>query len=192
MKDIKLREIEIEEFKKDVYSYYVKIFPREERKTLKRIEQACEERRTKIIKIIDKNKFVGFMLLNRIKEKGYIVLDYLAILPQYRSSQVGTRALKILIEEEKESSGIFIEIEKPGLGKNKIENEIREKRRKFYEKIGFKKLSFDVDLFNIIYSTYLIPNIENDEETIIKEILEIYDTMCGKERARKNCKVIRK
>ena len=38
------------------------------------------------------------------------------ILPQYRNSKCGTKALQILLEQEKENSGIFIEIEKVGLG----------------------------------------------------------------------------
>lgn len=53
------------------------------------------------------------MILNRVKANGYAVLDYLAILPQYRNNKIGTKALKILLEQEKQSSGIFVEIEKP-------------------------------------------------------------------------------
>jgi len=191
VEDIKLKEIEMEEFKEEAYTHYIKIFPKEERKSLKAIEIAHKKGYTKIIKVLYKNEFVGFMILNRIKEKGYIVLDYFAILPQFRNSQIGTKALRKLIEEEKENSGIFIEIEKPGLGENEEENLIRQKRSKFYENVGFRKLDFDLDLFNIIYTPCLFSNIENNETLIISEILEIYDVMCGKERARKNCRIIK-
>ena len=96
---------------------------------------------TKIIKILYENEMVGFMLLNRVKNKGYTVLDYFAILPQYRNKKFGTKALQILLEQEKENSGIFVEIEKIGLGKDIEENLLREKRKNFYEKLGFKKLN---------------------------------------------------
>ena len=132
------------------------------------------------------------MLLNRVKDKGYAVLDYLAILPQYRNSKFGTTALHILLEQEKESRGIFIEIEKVGLGKDIEENLLREKRRNFYEKIGFKKLNFDLFLFDVIYTPYLFSNIKDNEDMIIDEILNIYEAISGKERIKQNCKILKK
>ncbi len=130
-------------------------------------------------------------MLNRVKDKGYAVLDYLAILPQYRNSGFGTKALQSLLEEEKENSGIFIEIEKVGLGKDIEENLLREKRKEFYEKLGFIKLNFDLFLFDVIYTPYLFSNIKYDENIIINEILNIYESISGKERIKENCKIIR-
>ena len=131
------------------------------------------------------------MVINRIKDKGYVLLDYLAILPQYRNYKIGTKALKILLEQEKENSGVFIEIEKVGLGKNVEENIVREKRKNFYERIGFKKLNFEVLLSDVIYTPYLFPNIENDEDISIDEIMNIYESILGKEKVKKNCKTIK-
>lgn len=74
------------------------------------------------------------MILNKVKDKGYAVLDYLAILPRYRNNKFGTKALQILLEQERENSGIFIEIEKVGLGKEIEDKLLREKRNNFYEK----------------------------------------------------------
>ena len=74
------------------------------------------------------------MILNKVKDKGYAVLDYLAILPRYRNNKFGTKALQILLEQERENSGIFIEIEKVGLGKEIEDKLLREKRNNFYKK----------------------------------------------------------
>lgn len=188
---MELKDIDIEKFKKEVYSYYLEIFPEDERKPLELIKSSYEKHYTKIIEIIYKNEMVGFMLLNRVKDNGYAVLDYLAILPQYRNSKFGTKALQILLEQEKENSGIFIEIEKVGLGNSEEENLLREKRKNFYEKIGFKKLNFDLILFNVIYTPYLFSNKKDDEDFIIGEIFSIYKAISGKERIRKNCKVVK-
>ena len=38
----------------------------------------------------------------------------------------------------------------------KRKNTQREERQKFYEKLGFKKLNFDLWLFDVIYTPYLI------------------------------------
>ncbi|MCI8291721.1 MAG: GNAT family N-acetyltransferase, partial [Clostridia bacterium] len=155
MEDITLEHITIEEFKKEIYSYYLEIFPEEERKTIKQIETGYRKGYVKIIKIVNQNQLVGFMTLNRVKENGYIILDYLAILPEYRKKQFGTKALKLLFEEEKENKGIFIEIEKVGLGKDESENLVRKKRKAFYENVGCKELNFDLFLYGVIYTPLL-------------------------------------
>lgn len=191
MEDIKLKNIDVEEFKKEVYSYYLEIFPEDEKKPLELIKSSYEKHYTKIIEILYKSEMVGFMLLNRIKDKGYAILDYLAILPQYRNSKFGTKALQILLEQEKESRGIFVEIEKLGLGNSEEENLLREKRKNFYEKIGFKKLNFDLILFNVIYTPYLFSNKYDNEDVIIEDIFNIYEAISGKQRIEQNCKVVK-
>lgn len=192
MEDMKLKYIDIDEFKKEVYPYYLEIFPKDERKPVELIQSSYKKQYTKIIEILYKSEMVGFMLLNRVKAKGYAVLDYLAILPQYRNSKFGTKALQILLEQEREGRGIFIEIEKVGLGKDIKENLLREKRKNFYERIGFKKLNFDLDLFEVTYTPYLFSNIKDDEDMIINEILNIYESISGKERIKQNCKIIKR
>lgn len=192
MEDMKLKYIDIDKFEKEVYSYYLEIFPENERKPLELIQSSYKKQYTKIIEILYKNEMVGFMLLNRVKDKGYVVLDYLAILPQYRNSKFGTKALQILLEQEKENNGIFIEIEKVGLGKDIEDNLLREKRKNFYEKLGFRKLNFDLLLFDVIYTPYLFSNIKYDENKIISEILNIYEAISGKGRIEENCKIIKK
>ena len=192
MEDIKLKYINISEFEKEVYSYYLDIFPEEERKPLQLIKSSYERKITNIIEILCENEIVGFMLLNRLKDRGYAVLDYLAIFPQYRNNEFGTKALKILLEQEKENNGIFVEIEKIGLGNDVEDNLSREKRKKFYEKLGFRKLNFDLVLFDVIYTPYIFSNINEDEDIIISEIFNIYEAISGKERIKQNCKIIKK
>ncbi len=183
--------IDIKEFKEEIYPYYLKIFPEDERKPINLIETSWRKKYTKIIKIVNQNVLVGFMILNKVKEKGYAGLDYFAILSEYRNKGFGSKALKILIDMEKENNGIFIEIEKVGLGKDEKENIIREKRKAFYEKIGFRKLNFDLELFQVIYIPYVFSNIPIDEEKVMKEMFDIYETIVGKEKIRINCKVIK-
>lgn len=174
---MKLQYIDINEFKENIYSYYQKIFPKEERKPLKMIIDSYNKGLTKIIKILNNTTLIGFMIINRVKKNGYAVMDYFAILPQYRNRGFGTKALKLLTEQEKNTNGIFIEIEKIGLGKDKEENMVRERRKNFYEKIGFKKLKFDLLLYNVIFMPYIFSNIEINENFIIKEIIDIYKSI---------------
>lgn len=192
MDDINLKYIDINDFKKEIYQYYLGIFPEEERKPLELLQSSYDRQYTKIIKILNKDKIIGFMILNRVKDKGYAVLDYLAILSPYRNSGFGTKALQLLLNQEKENSGIFVEIEKVGLGENVKENIEREKRKNFYEKLGFKKLNFDIFLFDVVYTPYLFSNINVDENIIIDEVLNIYESISGKDRIKQYCKITKK
>jgi len=58
MEDLKLKYINIDEFKKDVYSYYLEIFPEDERKPLGLIQSSYEKKYTKIIEILYKNEMI--------------------------------------------------------------------------------------------------------------------------------------
>lgn len=78
-----------------------------------------------------------------------------------------------------------------GLGKDTEENLLREKRKQFYERVGFKKLKFDLFLFDVIYTPYLFSNIKDDENMIIGEIFNIYEAISGKEKIKQNCKIIK-
>ena len=191
MEDMKLKDIDIDKFEKEIYTYYLDIFPDDERKPLELLHSSYEKHYTRIIEILYKNEIIGFMILNKVKDMGYAVLDYFAILPQYRNNKFGTKALQMLLEQERNNSGIFIETEKVGLGKDTEENLLREKRKNFYEKMGFRKLNFELFLFGVVYTPYLFSNIKDNEDIIIGEILNIYESISGKERIKQNCKIIK-
>lgn len=141
--------------------------------------------------MVEKN-FIGFFIVNTVRNIKYIHLDYFAILPEYQSKGYGTEAIRKLKEEYKDYYGIFIEIEKVGEGRTLEENEIRQKRAKFYERIGFSKMKFDIDLYQVIYSAYILKCSVNEiEENVIEDILAIYRTIFGEEGLKKNCKVIK-
>jgi len=189
MKDMELKDIGIHEFEKEIYPYYLEIFPKDERKTLGLLKSLFNNGYTKIIEILYKNEIVGFMISNKIKDKGYVWLDYFAILPQYRNNKLGTKALQLLLK--KEDNGVFIEIEKVGLGKNAEENVLREKRKNFYEKIGFQKLNVDFLLFDVIYTPYIFLKSKEPENIIVDNIFNVYEGVVGKERIKQNCKILK-
>ena len=68
-----LLNIGIEEFKKVVYPKYIKIFPKEERKELKTIEDNFSKNMTRFIKICENDKFIGFFIINTIPNNKYLL-----------------------------------------------------------------------------------------------------------------------
>lgn len=189
-----LINIGIEEFQKEVYPEYIKIFPKEERKELKTIEENYDKKITKFIKICENNQFIGFFIINTIQNSQYIQLDYFAILEPYQNKGYGTKAIQLLKSQMEAYDGIFVEIEKLGLGKDKQDNIVRERRAKFYENLGFEKLDFELKWFGtLILSIYILPistNKDNENE-ILKNMFEIYVSVHGKEKVERDCKVIK-
>lgn len=188
-----LINIGINEFKNKVYPEYIKIFPNEERKELKTIEKNYDKKIMKFVKICENNQFVGFFIINTIKNSKYVQLDYFAILEKYQNKGYGTKAIQLLKSQMKEYDGIFVEIEKLDLGKDEQDNLLRERRVKFYENLGFEKLNFELKWFEtLMLSIYVLPisTYTDTEENIMKNMFQIYIAVHGKEKVDKDCKVI--
>ncbi len=190
---ITLENIDINEFKNIVYPEYLKLFPKEERKSLEEIEKNYDKGIAKFIKIKHNDEFVGFLMLNTIRESKYIQLDYFAILPKYQSKGYGSKVIKELKNKCKDYVGIIIEVETLGLGKDYEENKIRAKRVAFYERLGFTKLNYELKWFNkVVFSLYILNNSINKESDseILKNMFNIYYATHGKERVDTNCEII--
>ncbi len=189
-----LVNIGIEEFKKIVYPEYVSIFPKEERKEFKVLEDNFNKKITRFIKICENDIFVGFFIINTTEKNQYIQLDYFAILPLYQNKGYGTKAMQLLKKQMQAYDGIFVEIEKLGLGKDKQDNLLRERRAKFYQTLGFEKLNFELKWFEtLILSIYVLPifTYKDSDEKIMENMFQIYISVHGKEKVDRDCKIIK-
>lgn len=192
---MELININYEEFKAEIYQKYIEIFPEEERKSLETIEKNYNKNITRFIKIDEEKELIGFCIMNSIENNRYMQLDYFAILPEYQNKGYGTKAIKELEKVVQNYDAIFVEIEKLGYGANTAENEIREKRAKFYERLGFHKLDTNLKWFNSLFlSVYYLKlndNLIYDEEEILNNIFGIYYKVHGKKKVDENCEIIK-
>lgn len=191
---MELIEIEAKTFKKEIYSLYKTLFPVNERKPYYKIASFVKKGISVILKIEHQGQIIGFCIINKIRRIEYIHLEYFGIFPEHQGKGYGTEILKKLKEKYIEYRGILIEIEKLGSGRNDEENIIREKRAKFYERIGFSKLPIDIYLFNTLFSIYLLSNqdeiTEDIENEAINQLKQIYIKMLGERLYKKFVKVI--
>ena len=192
---MELININYEEFKAEIYQKYIEIFPEEERKSLETIEKNYNKNITRFIKIDEEKELIGFCIMNSIENNRYMQLDYFAILPEYQNKGYGTKAIKELEKVVQNYDAIFVEIEKLCYGANKEENEIREKRAKFYKRLGFHKLDTNLKWFNSLFlSVYYLKlndNLIYDEEEILNNIFGIYYKVHGKKKVDENCEIIK-
>lgn len=189
---MQLRKIDADEFKKVIYQDYKKIFPRVERKPYREIKKIYDEKISEIIEIIQEDEIVGFIIINTIENNLYAILDYFAILPDYRGKGYGTEAIKLLKEMYKDYNGIYIEVEKVESAKHEEERHIRQRRVNFYENLGFIKMKFDICLCSALHYTYILPckNGNFSDKEAMDEIFKIYTTAMGEKRTKKYYKLI--
>lgn len=189
---VKLKKVDLEHFRTVIYAEYNKIFPDNERKPYTILKDTYTKGMLDFIEIQDNEQFVGFVIIDHIPDNPYILLDYLAILPKFQNKGYGSRALELLSKMYKEYDGLFIEVEKICEAIDKEDEIQRQRRIKFYENVGCTALGIDLNLFDVIFSAYMLPCAKNSFEasSVVGRMFEMYTAILGKDRVAKNCSYV--
>ena len=171
---MELRKIGYEEFQKELYESYQKDFPLSERDSIHALKKGMKNGNVEMIELIDQGQIVSYAIFYRAKEAQYILLAYLATMEQYRGSGYGTKFIEMLKIEYQSYKGILIEIEKRGMGKNEKDNEIRQKRYRFYERLGFQDMPFYVKFPYSEMEILLLKIQEQEDPPEISELKKQY------------------
>lgn len=124
---------------KALYSNFEKAFPKDERKSNEHLEMLMSKNHYRLLlaKHTLFDEIIGYAFIYTIEDPKMLWLDYMAIEEKYQNAGYGTLLFNKIIESEGTGkSGMFIEVEIPdGKGSN------QERRMKFYERLGAKRLS---------------------------------------------------
>ncbi len=181
-------EISIEEFKKDFYDKYIKLFPKDEQRDWKKVEDTYSKGIEHFYKIVLDNEIIGFFMLERIDDVHPYYLDYFAIYEEYQNKGYGKLALELLLNNIILNNGLIAEIEK--VDNNNLATV---KRLKFYEELGFKKIESEYLLYNVLYTPIIYLNSKkysNDE--VDKLFFDYYRINVGEKELKINCKILNK
>ena len=135
-----------------IYPFYQKDFPAPERKDQTRLLALLEKEVYKllILKYRLNSTILGYAFVHKLPFLQVLWLDYLAINPSFRGHGLGSAFLKmILTEYQPLVTGMFIEVEIPN-PKDPDKALTQNKRIRFYEKSGAKRLNIP----------YLFPSID--------------------------------
>lgn len=181
-------EITIEEFiDNNIYNEYIKLFPEEEQREWRKIEDTYKKGIEKFYKITLENQTIGFFMLEKLNNDYPFYLDYFAIFNEFQSKGYGTKAIQKLLDKIIIDNGLIAEIEKED-----IKNPDTIRRFEFYKKLGFKKVESEYLLYNVIYK----PIIYFDTNKYNKEMIDCiffdyYINNCGEEEIKNKCKIIK-
>lgn len=120
-----LSYINYTKYKDLVENLYLKSFPKEERFPFWVLEECSKEDNSILYAIIDNNKFIGMCYLVNCNEAYYLM--YLAVEPEFRNNNYGSKILQDLKEKFKT---LFLSVDEPV-------DDLSIRRKNFYLRNGF-------------------------------------------------------
>ena len=160
---------------KQIRELYMDAFPLSERKPFDLMIKKQSQGTMEILALEDENGFLGLAIL--AFDKDIALLDYFAILADFRGKGIGSKAICAL-QKRLADKRFILEIETT---KQKVPDlEMRKKRKNFYLKNGLHTMDFDVNLFGIEMEI-----LSNCEYLTFEEYLDVYKNACGKQYSNK-------
>ena len=161
-----IKELDLKTLKNIYYTHMTKDFPEDELKTFEMIEGSIKNGKSTALAYYQDSLILGYATILFIEDK--LLLDYFAIIKDYRSKGYGKEFLKEIKEYFKDYSFILIESENI--------NSVQAKRRiDFYHKCGCKDTNVYIRLYFVDYTLlYMYLSKSYDVSKIKDEVLDLY------------------
>jgi ribosomal protein S18 acetylase RimI-like enzyme len=127
----------------DIETLYENAFPSSEKKPFDLLVRQHASHHSTIYAIFADDTWIG--LLITLNGHDATLIDYFAIEPQYRNQGLGQQALQQFCQTYQEQC-LCLEAES---ATGKLPSSIESRRIAFYERCGFSKTNYEVDLFGV-------------------------------------------
>ena len=144
-----IRSMTEDELKIIYHQYMINDFPDNERKPLNVIQSRHNKKENYCICYFEDNVMKGYSILEFCEENRSLLMDYFAIIPEYRNQGTGTRFLNEMKVYFYEWDALFIESET-------AVTQTAEKRLCFYQKAGALISGDRVHLYHVDYEIMCI------------------------------------
>lgn len=142
----------------DIYGTYGPLyFPSEELKPLSTVQWLLDQQIYQAYGYYDGDSLLAYACLIQIPGQDTILLDYYAVLEQYRSSGIGGEFLQQLAAQMTDITGIYIESEHPAFAQDEQDSSIRLRRIDFYQRNGALSTPLSSNLFQVEYTILFLP-----------------------------------
>lgn len=184
-----LKELSVKEFTIIYETYMTDDFPSDELKPLERMVYTMETGLSSAFGLYENDKLRAYAVFIVPEGQPYGLLDYLAVVKQYRGTGIGHHFFALIEDSLKAKypwlEGFFIESENIDFAVNDRESEIRRRRIAFYENNGCRITKLGSRLFGVTYSILLYrfsQHADNEEETtqLFTALDKVYTAMFKK------------
>lgn len=185
----KNRELTFLEIENIYQQYMTHDFPENELKPLSSIERMYQQGRYKGFVMEENGEVKAYWMLLQDSENNAYLLDYFAVLEEFRGQGYGSRALVNILDSVEVDELVVIEAENPKKAASQNENEIQERRLDFYRRNGV----IFTELASVVYeAAYVIMYLskggkELPEEEVYRIYVDFYEKwILGKEKCEKH------
>ena len=145
-----------------IYNNYMHLhFPKEEIKPLKNIQRMWEVGSYRALGMYEQKEesmeLIGYAFLAVAPDCEMLLLDYLAIMEEYRGLGMGGMFLREMRQRLPEFEGILIETEDIDFAVNEEERQVRKKRDAFYEHNGVVRTAIKSKIFSVHFANWQLP-----------------------------------
>lgn len=158
--DIDIKVLTGEEILAIYTTHSIRHFPEDERKPVSSIQRMTMEGIYTGYGLYlrkEPDKLLGYAFFTILPDKGCCLLDYFAIMEDYRSHGIGSLFLQYIRSSFQDIPGFLIESEDPDYTENPSEYSIRCKRLAFYEKNGAVFTGIRASVFGVPYRLLFFP-----------------------------------
>ncbi|NLL76967.1 MAG: N-acetyltransferase [Clostridiales bacterium] len=166
-------------------AHSIRHFPANERKPVSAIRRMVQEGIYIGYGLYEKKEaesLLCYAFFTMLPNCGNILLDYYAVMEQYRSRGIGSYFLQQLKKEIKDYEGILIETENPDYSKDDNEKLVRSKRITFYEGNGAFFTGILAEVFGVHYKVFFLPVLKTPtQKKLLADFDAIYRHMLSQE-----------
>lgn len=194
-KNIAIRQLSAADILSVYSSHSIRHFPKEELKPVSSIERMLSEGIYNGYGIYDcsleKNALLCYALFTVPHKQRNILLDYFAVMEDYRNHGIGSLFLKHFVSSVTDYNGILIEVENPDYAADAADLDIRSRRIGFYERNGAVLTGISAHIFDAYYKLMFLPILSGtdlsdaDIDTLYSDFDNIYRHMVSPENYRK-------
>lgn len=184
-----IKKVTVEQIDTIYNSYMVKDFPKSELKPLDRIKYTMEKGLCEVIALYEGDKIQSYAVLIIPEEGEYALLDYYAVVKEYRGKGIGHVMFEQIVEylrghslkgQTKCVKGLIIECESLETSPCEDERITRSRRIKFYESCGCRRLDLRSELFGVEYVILEMQVEQDNDNPALKDLELIYRQMFKK------------
>ncbi len=191
MKRLSLSDVEA------IYNKYIHLhFPKEEIKPLKNIQRMWEDCAYQGLGMYENSEgkgadnLIGYAFFAMAENTPVLLLDYYAIVEEYRSKGAGSVFLQSMQSYLSEYKGILLETEDIEHAANEEERRIRERRDEFYTRNGVMSTPIKSIVYGVRYAIwYLSFDGKQDDEFCTECLRNIYRSMVPGEKYKEHIQI---
>ena len=159
------------------HEHLTRDFPTNELRSYENMKKLYHKGHYKILGYYKNHQLLAYACLATCPQHQYYLLDYFAVLPEYRSQKIGSQFLKELTQKL-DANGLIIEVETPSYANSPEEKKLRLRRIDFYTRNGATLSGVSGELFHVHFTLLYLPiQIEIHQEQLLHSTQLLYQTL---------------